>query len=271
MSNRTNLQDESGLDTLLAVLGHLPLALEQASAYIINNSISYDKYKDLFDEFRIEILKKYPPLKYNYSVATTWFISLDKIHDESSRQLLDILAFLYADSVDIQFFTTLAEHLEAPLSEKVNNVLELNDIICELKEYSLIKYSSDKISIHRLLQEVIQMTIDSQKYIRFLVELVHDHLDYELENKNSWMIYKKMVDQILSIANNGNRYKVETGKVSLLYHQLGSFFNFVLEDFKKAESMYMEALKIREEVFGIHSEATLITKNNLAGLYKDQG
>lgn len=271
MRKRTNLQDESGLDTLLVVLGHLPLALEQASAYIINNCISYNEYKDLFDKFRIQILKNYPPLKYNYSVATTWIISLEKICDESSKQLLNILAFLYADSVDIQFFITLSEHLGTPLSEKVNNVLELNDIIFKLKEYSLIKYSSNRISIHRLLQEVIQMSIDSKDWISFLVNLVHDHLDYELENKNSWMTYKNMVDQILSIANHGNRYKIETGKVSLLYHQLGSFFNFVHEDFKRAESMYLEALKIREEVLGIYSEKTLITKNNLAGLYKDQG
>ncbi|MGG4495611.1 tetratricopeptide repeat protein [Brevibacillus reuszeri] len=271
MRKRTNLQDESGLDTLLAALGHLPLALEQASAYIINNCISYDEYKDLFDEFRIEILKKYPPLKYNYSVATTWIISVEKIYDESSRQLLDILAFLYADSVDIQFFTTLSEHLGAPLSEKVNNVLEFNDIIYRLKEYSLIKYSSNIISIHRLLQEVIQMSTDSKKWISFLVNLVYDHLDYDFENKKSWMTYKDMVDQIYSIANHGNRHKIEIGKVSFLYHQLGSFFNLVLNDFIRAESMYLEALKIREEVLGIYSKETIITKNNLAGLYRDQG
>lgn len=183
MRKRTKLQDESGLDTLLVELGHLPLALEQASAYIINNCITYSEYKDLFDKFRIEILKKYPPLKYNYSVATTWVVSLDKIHDESSRQLLDILAFLYADSVDIQFFTTVSEHLDNPLSDKVNNVLEFNEIICKLKEYSLIKCSSNKISIHRLLQEVIQMSTDSKKWIGFLVNLVYDHLDYEFEDK----------------------------------------------------------------------------------------
>lgn len=271
MRKRTKLQDESGLDTLLVELGHLPLALEQASAYIINNCITYSEYKDLFDKFRIEILKKYPPLKYNYSVATTWVVSLDKIHDESSRQLLDILAFLYADSVDIQFFTTVSEHLDNPLSDKVNNVLEFNEIICKLKEYSLIKCSSNKISIHRLLQEVIQMSTDSKKWIGFLVNLVYDHLDYEFEDKKSWMTYKDMVDQIYSIANHGNRHKIEIGKVSFLYHQLGSFFNMVLNDFKRAESMYLEALKIRGEIFGIYSKDTIITKNNLAGLYKDQG
>lgn len=271
IKKRTNLQIESGLNELLLDLGLLPLALEQASSYILNNSISYNEYRDLFNKYRIEILKKYPPLKYNQSVATTWKISIDKINDESSRQLLDILAFLYADSIDIRFFTILSDYLDPLLSEKISNVLEFNDIIYKLKEYSLIKYSSNTISIHRLLQEVIQMDTDSKNWIRVLVNIMHDHFDFEIDDNKSWMIYRIMIDHIYSIANHGYRHKIELMKVSYLYHQVGTFYNLVLTDFRRAESLFIKAVEIREEVLGIYSKETLISKNNLAGLYKDQG
>jgi Tfp pilus assembly protein PilF len=271
LRKRTNLQVESGMNELLLDLGRLPLALEQASSYILNNGISYNDYNTLFNKYRIEILKKYPPLKYNQSVATTWKISIDKINDESSRQLLNILAFLYAESVDIRFFTILAEHLDSPLSDKIGNILDFNDIIYKLKEYSLIKYSSNTISIHRLLQEVIQLDTDIGKWVSVLVNLAYEHLDFDIEDSKSWIPYKEIINQICSIVNHGYRHKIEMVRVSYLFHQLGSFFNLVLNDFKQAESMFLEAVKIREEVFGVYSKKTIITKNNLAGLYKDEG
>lgn len=270
VKKRTKLQVDSGIDGLVLDLGLLPLALEQASSYIRKNEISYDGYRELFNEYKILIFAENTSLKYNNTVATTWKISIDKINDESSRQLLNILAFLYADSIDINFFTSLSEYLVSPLSEKVGDRLGFNEIIYNLKEYSLIKCSSNTISIHRLLQEVIQTDIDTHKWVSFLVNLVYEHIDFDRANPKTWMHYKESINQIYAIANHGKFHKTDMDKVATLFNELGIFYNVAINDFKQAESMIDESIKIKEDMFGTYAKETIITKNELAWLYKNQ-
>lgn len=70
-----------------------------------------------------------------------------------------------------------------------------------------------------------------------------------MNNPKSWISYKENINQIYAIANHGNRNKIELVKVSYLFSRFGSFYNLVLNDFKQAESMFDEAVKIREEIF----------------------
>lgn len=72
--DRTGLNDPVNADKLAETLGDLPLALEQAAAYIISSMISYKDYLLLFIEER-----KKPPTEYHATAATTWSISIAKI------------------------------------------------------------------------------------------------------------------------------------------------------------------------------------------------
>ena len=111
LEKRTGLEHdrETGLE-LARRLGCLPLALEQAAAYIANNEISYQEYSDLLKEYGLEVLDEMEGvLDYKQSITATWEISMNKIQQESAKQLLYLCAYLGSEEIDPKWFSGQAE------------------------------------------------------------------------------------------------------------------------------------------------------------------
>ena len=98
---RTGIDNKKEAEKLSKELGNFPLALEQAGAYIAKNKKSLEEYNGLLSKSKMNLLAngKYKPYEYNHTVATTWNISLGKIHNSSSIQLLTICSFLASDNI----------------------------------------------------------------------------------------------------------------------------------------------------------------------------
>ena len=74
--------DEAATALLAEALGHLPLALEQAGAYIEQTGTSLSKYLELFGEQPRELLRHgKPSTGYEDTVATTWEISFQQVRE----------------------------------------------------------------------------------------------------------------------------------------------------------------------------------------------
>ena len=79
---RTGQNDRDGATNLARELGDLPLALEQAGAYIKETGISFPDYLDRFKKDRKKLLRHSKPLNYPDTVATTWEISFQAVQKE---------------------------------------------------------------------------------------------------------------------------------------------------------------------------------------------
>ena len=81
----------------------LPLALDQAGAYIEETSCGLSGYLDLYQSYRSELLKRRGDLVSDHpeSVATTWDISFKKIEEANpaATELLRFCAFLHPDEI----------------------------------------------------------------------------------------------------------------------------------------------------------------------------
>lgn len=172
--NRTLSDDLLGVEILSKRLGFLPLAIEQAVAYILNNSLSFLDYVELFEKYKLKLfdLESSKPLNYSYTVTITSRLSINKINNESSVQMLKIISFYEADSIELGLFLNSKKILPFPLSEQIGNELLLKEMLWELKRYSLIKEEDGKIFIHRLLQEVIQEDNDMKLYFEYAYKII---------------------------------------------------------------------------------------------------
>jgi len=145
---------------LVERLGNLPLALEQAAAYIKNMQYRISDYLKLLgessvDAFRDEDAKA---LYYERIVSNTWKISFEAL-STSAQYMMHLCAYMAPDRIPISFFVDMHEKLPSPLREEISKELTRNRIVADMKSYSLV--SGDDvylINIHRLVQEVIRKT-----------------------------------------------------------------------------------------------------------------
>jgi len=138
-------------------LGCLPLALEQAAAYIKIVKCSIESYLQLLGQSSVDAFSdKYAtPQYYEDIVTSTWNISFQAL-EESSRQLMNLCAYMAPDRIPVDFFVEMREKLPDPLKTNLTKKQDTNRVVTGLRDYSLTSGNAEFINIHRLVQEVVR-------------------------------------------------------------------------------------------------------------------
>ncbi|HZO72310.1 MAG TPA: FxSxx-COOH system tetratricopeptide repeat protein [Ktedonobacteraceae bacterium] len=144
------------------LLDGLPLALDQAAAYIDETQICFQDYLDLYAFHHTALLQTCESggeRHYPFSVATTWLLSFERIGslNSAAADLLRLLAFLHPDSIPDVLLTTAAPELGDPLNQAISNPLHFNTLIGVLRRFSLIRRNPETktLALHRLVQTVL--------------------------------------------------------------------------------------------------------------------
>jgi CO dehydrogenase nickel-insertion accessory protein CooC1 len=142
-------------------LGHLPLAVEQASAWLEQTGMPADAYVEQLATQSTRILALNQPSDYPMPVVATWNLSFERLMGRSPAavRLLQLCAFfspgpismrlLYSDEMNQSLLP-----YDAALSEK----LLLGRVIRDISRFALIKVDqgNSSLQIHRLVQAVIR-------------------------------------------------------------------------------------------------------------------
>ncbi len=142
-------------------LGGLPLALDQAGAYIEETHCSLADYLQLSRSQRADLLKARGGLVLDHPepVATTWSLSFAQVQERSTAaaDLLRVCAFLHPDAIPEEIIIEGAASLGPELQAVAQNPLALNQAIGVLLSYSLLKRQPEAhlLSMHRLVQAVL--------------------------------------------------------------------------------------------------------------------
>jgi tetratricopeptide (TPR) repeat protein len=255
-------------------MDYLPLALDQAGAYIKNNEISYKEYFDLYEKYNLELLSEHDDDPNKKTVATTWQISFEKINNQASKQLLNLCAFFASDNIYKEWFQRASEVLPEELHdlrEAVANGLQYNKAISELKKYSLVSLEEKTLSIHRLVQDVIRDSLKQEQTewrnhcIKILNKLRYSDFS-TVESRELFSILSTHIDSV----TNGISDEDAKEEVAQLYHFLGWGFD-ELADYPQALIWYKKALDILEKVLGKKHPDTASIYSNIGLVYHAQG
>ena len=195
LMKRTGLQGEF-LDPdaifLTKELGALPLALEQAAAYITTSPIplSFTEYLEKYQAVKMRLLKQQPATalsieaQHRLSVHTTWELNFEFVKEQSpaAASMMQISAFLDSENVPIDIINPgLPELDQEELRECARSKIDIVSILKVLSSYSL--YSVDQRSkvfgVHKLVQEVVRDSLTPSQRVEALVaatRLVHSAL-----------------------------------------------------------------------------------------------
>jgi hypothetical protein len=139
-------------------LGCLPLALEQASAYLDRSAIPAKTYLRLLRQRAAEMYPRGQVSGRPDTIATLWDISLERIAAEnlSATQLLGLCAYLAPERIPVDLFTAHPGQLPEPLATVAADELLFDEAIGILVDYSLLKRTGAGLQIHRLLQGALR-------------------------------------------------------------------------------------------------------------------
>ncbi|MEV7966424.1 FxSxx-COOH system tetratricopeptide repeat protein [Sphaerisporangium sp. NPDC088356] len=149
-------------DNVASALGDLPLAIEQASAWLGETAMPPEQYVGLLGEQLTQVLSLgEQPTDYPTPVAATWNLSFERLKKRSpaSARLLELLAFFGPEpvSMDMLYLDAMSTCL-VPYDEAMREKLMIGPAIRELGRYALARVDqADKsIQVHRLIQAVVQ-------------------------------------------------------------------------------------------------------------------
>jgi hypothetical protein len=163
LARRTDLDDRAALHGLAEFLGDLPLALEEAAAFLEETGAGLDEYLGLVRGRARELFGLDQQLEAQDEggdqrrVAMVWSLSLDRVHQEApaAEALLSLCAFL-APEIPRRLPREQPQVLPEELARTVSDALVYNRTLAVVGRYSLASVSPTLVELHRLVQTVIQ-------------------------------------------------------------------------------------------------------------------
>jgi small GTP-binding protein len=268
--------DQQFAAKLVQELDSLPLALEQAAAYIAKNQLSTQKYLQLYREERSTLLAQPSGSSTHDTVTVTFKLSFDKLKetDPVAADLLRFMAFLAPDAIPEEIFDLGREHLSEKLQTAIADELDWDEVCAAATRYSLIKRdaTSKSFSINRLVQLVIREMLaeDEQRQWLESVVTVLVAVAQDPDKVENWPLYARLVPHQQMLFQHIQRYQLFNEASGAMLTQVGYYLQ-AQGQYQQAEPLWKEALEIRKQVLGTNHPDYAGSLNNLAALYKSQG
>ncbi|MEU7761616.1 tetratricopeptide repeat protein, partial [Micromonospora aurantiaca (nom. illeg.)] len=141
----TERVDPAGAGRLAEQLGDLPLALEQAAAYISHHQdVDFDAYRGRLTE-RFTRTATYAGAGTQRTIAEVWRITMGALTRRLplAGRVLDVLAWLASDRLPVDVLYPLADDVD-----------DVRDAVALLASYNMISRADGLIGVHRLVQAV---------------------------------------------------------------------------------------------------------------------
>jgi tetratricopeptide (TPR) repeat protein len=251
----------------------LPLALEQAGAYIEETACGLQGYLRLYQAQGVQLLTEHSEFGTDHPkpVATTWSLSFERVEqaNAAAAELLCFCAFLAPDAIPEELFAESAAELGPLLEPVASDPSRLNAAIKELLKYSLVQRvpETQTLSIHRLVQEVLkdQMDEEAQRaWAERAVRAVNSAFpEVEFE---SWDRCRRMLTHAQACADLISQWNVNLPEAASLLYKTGSFLD-AHGQYVEAEPFLQGALVIGEQSLGPDHPDVALYLNDLAGLY----
>jgi len=268
LQQRTDDPDQQAAKTLAEELGRLPLALEQAGAYIAAHHLSLDRYLELYRARHSELLTRGVPVGYLDTVDATFSLVLDQLRERhpAAVQLLELCALLAPDQLPIHLLLTEPGYLPNPLGTVARDPLEADEMIGLLYGASLfIPDVRDTARMHRLVQIVTRQHVPAVEHDQRLdqaVQLLAVLFPDDPWEPNQWPRCALLLPHVRAVLDHADlRHHVTSADAVLLTY---------IATYLRARGLHGDArepdekaLAMRQQLYGADHPAIAESLNNL--------
>ncbi|HZO73063.1 MAG TPA: FxSxx-COOH system tetratricopeptide repeat protein [Ktedonobacteraceae bacterium] len=265
---------------LVNALGGLPLALDQAGAYLEETRCGVPAYLDLFRSRRAALLQQRGEGVRDHpaSVSTTFALAIAATTERHRAvgDLLRVCALLQPDAIPEELFRQGAEHLGPELAAVCRDELEWNRLLAVARSYSLLQRQPEErtLSLHRLIQAVLLDTMmeGEQKQWMWKILAALDAVFPEVLADTEYATRKqgeRLLSHILAclerIGTTGNSLTVASLALK------AAWYLDARGQYAEAELLLLRALHVREQVLGSDHLQVASLLNSLADFLRERG
>jgi tetratricopeptide (TPR) repeat protein/transcriptional regulator with XRE-family HTH domain len=250
----TSQPTENAAGELVTVLGGLPLALDQAGAYIEETGCSLANYLRRYEQQRVRLLDRC---------------------GGPGADLLRVCAFLYAEAIPEELFGAGAKNLGAALAPLASDPTQFDQAVAVLRNLSLVQRhpETQTLSLHRLVQAVIREQMSEQEQAMWLQRVIKALNSLfpkaTLEAWEGWKQDERFLPHVLAVAT---AFPAQEGGQELAEAlQKAAEYLLGLAQYEQAESLYQRAIRVGELALGTEHPQVATSLNGLGRLYREHG
>ncbi|WP_141983074.1 FxSxx-COOH system tetratricopeptide repeat protein [Saccharothrix saharensis] len=254
--------DLADADALCAELGWLPLAVEQAAAYLAQARVTPATYLDL--------LARYPARMFSATAeggderrtaARVWRVTLDRLADTPlAGHVLRVLAWWAPEAVPRTLLAGLADEPD------------LVDALGRLAAHSMITLTGTTVTVHRLVQTITRTPDPHDPHRRARsIDVARDTaaaalhaavLDLNPGLPDDWSHYHVLLPHARALLDRAT-HDTDTADTCALLHEFGKYLT-ARGDVTSAVAHLTRAVRSAERALGPDDPRTLRYRNNLA-------
>jgi len=276
---RTGLTDAAGADALAEELGYLPLALEQAAAYVVETAISFGTYLARYRRSHKAMLSRGVPPSDSYpdTVLTTWTLSMSRAKEAcpASADLLNLLAFLAPEDIPRLLLEENSTSLPTRLRRAAEGERGLNDAVAALRRFSLVQADGESLAVHRLVQAVARDRLtqgQQRRWAEAAVGLLDSAYPHDVQtNVAGWPRCAQLLPHALAAADHAEAGQASLPAAATLLNGVGTYQQYVLAQYGQARESFERALGRDEAALGKEHPTVATDVNNLGGVLWAQG
>ncbi|BCB87975.1 FxSxx-COOH system tetratricopeptide repeat protein [Phytohabitans suffuscus] len=182
-------------------LGDLPLAIEQAGAWLATTAMPVDRYLELLDTRLPQVLAENPPPGYQRTAAATWLLSLERLRDDmpAAAKLLELCAFFGPEPIPMRLINSERfVQVLLPFDPALNEPLLQGRLVQEIGRYALASVDTGHtgIQLHRLVQAVIRDRLPEEERAanrRHVHEILAAANPKTPDNPAEWADYRQLL------------------------------------------------------------------------------
>ncbi len=277
-------------EKLISLLQGLPLAINQAGAYLRTTGINVLAYMKLYDEAWGKLMENQHRFAtqgpQDRSVLTTWTLLFRRLEERNGHaaKLLLLLGFLDNRDIWYELFTpALALRIASKLPswytdcvEDYSNIIECTQLFV-LYSFIDINIGSSSFSMHSVLHQwCFQASGDDIGKMSWLAFVLVASSAPEITMRDHTLLQRRLLPHcdrlsfLLREAMPKAFCDQEEFSLYIAYHTLANLYK-EQGKLREAEDMYVQALTGYEKTLGPEHTSTLVIVETLGNLYRDQG
>ena len=267
--------NDPALAALAVGLGHLPLALEQAAAYLDETAIDIGDYLGLLATHAGELFAAGRPTTTEQTIATTWTLALQRLREQApaAEDLLTLCAFLAAEDIPRSLPAGHRDLLPERLAAAVASSPAYQQAVGQLRRYALVKTNGDALSVHRLVQLVVRDQLDPdqlQAWMSTALSLVHTAFPADPTDSATWPSCARLLSHALAVIDHAEAAGANPETTVRLLNR-AALYLWERADHDQARALLERALTAWEARLGADHPDTAATLNSLGLVFHDQG